>query len=287
MPDISVIVPHYNDLARLSACLDALERQSLPRDRYEIIVADNGSPVGPDAVATAVAGRARLVFVATPGAGPARNGGVVAAEGRILAFTDSDCVPDDGWLAAGVEAVAPGTPVGGAMRVLVGDPRAMTGAEAYETVFAFDNETYVKARHFTVTANLFVLAEDFARVGDFRTGVSEDIEWCLRARDRGLALRYAGDAVVGHPARRTWPELRRKWERLMAERYALAREREGRLHWLLWNWAIPLSTPASLLTLMRSRSVPRLRDRAKAAAILVRLRLCRLWWAHRVMLERP
>ena len=60
--DVSVVVPHYQDLERLDRCLAALEQQSMARDRYEIIVADNMSACGPDAVRCLIAGRARLVL---------------------------------------------------------------------------------------------------------------------------------------------------------------------------------------------------------------------------------
>ena len=87
----------------------------------------------------------------------------------------------------GVAAVAPGTLVGGMVEVLSAGP-VKSPTEAFEAVFAFDNATYVRAKGFTVTANLFVIAADFARVGPFPVGVSEDIEWCWRARDAGLRL---------------------------------------------------------------------------------------------------
>src|SRR5688572_18224951 len=92
-PQVSVIVPHYGDLANLDRCLSALVRQTYPRERFEIVVADNGSPQGEAAVLQAIAGRARLTIVAEKGAGPARNGGVAVSQGRILAFTDADCRP--------------------------------------------------------------------------------------------------------------------------------------------------------------------------------------------------
>ena len=68
--DVSVVVPHYQDLERLDRCLAALEQQSMARDRYEIIVADNMSACGPDAVRCLIAGRARLVLAPERGAGP-------------------------------------------------------------------------------------------------------------------------------------------------------------------------------------------------------------------------
>ncbi|HEX4184035.1 MAG TPA: glycosyltransferase, partial [Caulobacteraceae bacterium] len=220
-PRVSVIVPHYEDLRGLGLCLDALARQTFPRGDFEIIVSDNASPAGPEAVARTIAGRARLVVTTEKGAGPARNGGVAQARGEILAFTDSDCQPEPEWLEQGVQALSRCDFVGGQMRVLVDDPDAVTATEAFELVFAFDNETYVFQKGFTVTANLFCRREMFDRVGAFGVGLSEDVDWCHRATRAEFKIGYEPAAVVGHPARRTWAELEKKWRRTNREAYLL------------------------------------------------------------------
>jgi GT2 family glycosyltransferase len=274
-PKVSVIVPHFQDLDGLDRCLDALGRQTYPAGDFEILVADNASPAGETAVAARIAGRARLVVVAEKGAGPARNGGVAASLGETLAFTDSDCVPEPAWLGEGLAALAAFDLVGGRMRVLVGDEACMTGTEAFEAVFAFDNETYVTRKGFTVTANLFCRRAVFEAVGGFRVGVSEDLEWGLRARERGFRIGYAAGAVAGHPARRTWPELTRKWERLSAETFGLvAATPGGRTRWLLRALALPPSALAHTPRVLQSRALHSWRDRGLALAVLYRLR----WW---------
>ena len=287
MPSVSVIVPHYNDLDRLDQCLAALEVQTMPRSDYEILVADNGTPAGLDAVRAVVRNRARLIEAPIPGAGPARNAGAAEAQGRILAFTDCDCVPEAHWLEEGVRALDMADFVGGRMTVTVRSPGHMSAAEAFETVFAFQNRSYVLKKHFTVTANLFCPAALFKDVGPFRTEVSEDKEWCLRARDKGYRIGYAEKAVVGHPARRNWRELKRKWQRMSAESYALMRERNGSsLCWLLRTWALPLSIlPHAVCTLTDDR-LPAIRDRAGAVGMLILSRLWRFAEGHRLLLRR-
>ena len=144
LPFVSVIIPHYQDLEGLKLCLASLDAQTYPRDRFEIVLADNNSPVGEAAVSRVVAGRAKLTIVTEKGAGPARNGAVATSRGDVLAFIDSDCVAETEWLAAGVEALSRYDLVGGRVRVLVRDPDHMSGAEAYERVFAFDFKTYIE-----------------------------------------------------------------------------------------------------------------------------------------------
>jgi glycosyltransferase involved in cell wall biosynthesis len=287
---VSVVVPHYEDLDSLQTCLAALERQTVDRDAFEIIVADNASPCGPAAVERAIAGSARLVVVTERGAGAARNGGVAHAKGDILAFTDCDCRPEPQWLSEGLKSLAEHDFVGGRMEVLVDDPAHMSAAEAFETVFAFHNETYVRKRGFTVTANLFCRREMFDKVGGFLSGVSEDWEWCLRAGAMGFRIGYAADAGVGHPARRTWPDLLKKWRRINAETYGLMMMSPpwGRVKWLARALGSPIlalaGTPAALFS-------PKLRgprQRLAAVATLYRLRWERLWDSLRLaLLARP
>ena len=178
-PRVTVVIPHYRDFTRLDLCLKALEGQTFPREQFEIVVADNASPSGEAALQAAVAGRARWVVVGERGAGPTRNGGVAAARGELLAFTDSDCIPEPQWLAEGIAALDRYDVVGGAMTVLADGP--LTAAEAFERVFAFDNADYVLRKGFTVTANLFCPKAVFQAVGGFRVGVPEDKEWSHRA----------------------------------------------------------------------------------------------------------
>lgn len=284
-PRVSVIVPHFNDPEALGQCLEALEGQTLPRQEYEIIVADNGSPQGEQALARLIAGRARLVIVPEKGAGPARNGGVEAAQGELLAFTDCDCLPEPQWLERGLEALARHDIAGGRMTVAVGHDRPMTGAEAFEVVFAFDNEAYVKDKGFTVTANLFCRRADFERIGRFRTQMSEDREWCQRALAMGLSLGYAAEAVVAHPPRRNWHELRHKFARINSETFAYYRatRRLGRLQWALRSFALPLSILPHGLKVIGSRRLRTATERRAALLMLIRQRLWRFGDAWRLL----
>lgn len=275
-PSVSVIVPHYRDLARLDMCLTALQQQTWPADDFEVIVSDNASPEGAAAVAAAIAGRARLVITPQKGAGPARNGGVAVAKGRILAFTDCDCRPEPQWLAEGVAALAGCDFVGGRMNVMVEDPAHVTAAEAFERVFAFDNGAYVTRKGFTVTANLLCPRALFDEIGGFLVGVSEDIEWSQRARAAGYRIGYAPGAAVGHPARRTWDEIRTKWRRMNAEQFGLVKTRPGgRWRWLARSCLLPLSALAHSPKIFTSKELRSFDQRLGALAVLYRVRFWR------------
>jgi cellulose synthase/poly-beta-1,6-N-acetylglucosamine synthase-like glycosyltransferase len=278
LPAVSVIIPHYNDLRGLEICLAALEAQTYPADRFEIVIGDNASPQGPAAVEAVVRGRAKVVLVQERGAGPARNGAVAVAAGEVLAFIDSDCVAEPRWLEEGLKALAAHDFVGGHVTVLVEDERRLTPAEAFERVFAFDFKTYIERKGFTGSGNMFCPARLFADVGGFGVGISEDTEWSKRAQARGYRLGYAPLAVVGHPARRNWAELTRKWRRVNAESYGLSAGTRGRrLRWLLRSLAMPASAVVHTPKVLFSPKLKTASERLGGLAVLYAIRFWRLY----------
>jgi GT2 family glycosyltransferase len=283
---VSVIVPHLDDYENLDACLRLLQEQSFPSERTEIIVADNGSSRGLEAVRLLVGTRGRVVEAAERGAAPARNAGVGASKGEAIAFIDSDCRPDRLWLEEGLAELRLSDFVGGRVEVLVQDPLRMTAAEAFESVFAFQNERYVKDLNFSVTASMFVWRSVFDRVGGFENGVPEDLDWCLRARRKGYRIRFAAKSIVGHPARRTMPELRRKWRRLTLEWCEGARrDGKGPIFVLLRQWTVLMSIAPHALVALVSKRVSGTRNRIMAIGALAQIRTYRFLVAHRALLR--
>ena len=205
--ECSVVVPTRDRPGPLDTCLGALAAQSLPRDRFEVIVVDDGSraPVAPRLDAW----RARLnIQVArTPGAGPAaaRNAGVAIAAGRYLAFTDDDCVPDPGWLTAllaGLQGQR-GALVGGrTFNLLAGSPAPEASQLISDVVQDFYNANRELPRFFT-SNNLAVEAGPLRAIGGFDESfrTAEDRDLCDRWLASGRPIGFVPDAVVGHAHR--------------------------------------------------------------------------------------
>ena len=277
LPRVSVVIPHYSDLAGLAANLDALAKQTYPKDLFEIIVADNDSPEGAEAVRKVVAGRARMTVVTQRGAGAARNGGVVIARYDVIAFTDSDCRPHPDWLFEGVRALDRWDFVGGRVAVVADSSDDLSPVEAFESLFAFRNHAYVREQSFTVTANLVCTRAVFEATGPFDvTGLSEDLEWCHRAKKLGFRLGFATSAVVDHPARRTWTDLTKKWSRIDREMFNLAVSRDGgRAHWLRRTLLLPFSAVFHIPAALIRGGVSTLPQRFAAIGVLFRIRFWR------------
>lgn len=283
MVEISVLIPHCNDLRQLATCLDLLGRQTLERDRFEIIIADNNSSCGLAAVEQVAGQRARVISAPEPGAGPTRNKAAAIARSDNLVFIDSDCRPGADWLRQGLCALRDHPIVGGPVLMAPRDPQHVTDVEAFDMVFGFNALRYLQHYGFLGSGNLFVRRTVFEQVGGFRSGVSEDVDWSRRARMLGYTLHHAPGAIVAHPARREWGDLVRKWERATRESYLLAREQQwGTLRWLLRSWAVLASPlPHSALAL-RSERLSSRRQRWGAIRTLFRIRSYRFVEAHRI-----
>lgn len=279
-PEAAVIIPHYNDAARLARCLDALVPQlAQAPGAAEIVVVDNNSepPLTPEFMARWPA--VRLIVETGRGAALARNRGVAETTAPALFFLDADCLPAPDWLATAFALRDRAALVGGSVPVFDETPPPRSGAEAFEAVFAFDFRRYIEEKGFSGSGNLVTRRAVFEAIGGFRPGLSEDLDWCHRATAAGFDLTYAENLRAGHPSRQDWPALERKWRRLTEETWGLrGRGAAARAGWALRALAMPLSVLAHLPKVMGSSRLASGLERRRAAATLARLRLRRCGW---------
>lgn len=286
-PQVSVIIPHYNDLVNLARCVGLLEAQTLPRSKFEIVVADNNSRCGLNEVERICAGAARVVSAPLQGAGAARNAGVEASRGRILAFLDSDCRPTPTWLERGLAGFSNGQIVGGKVEVDYEDPHHPTAVEAFERVFAFNFKRYIEKLGFSGSGNMFVPREIFDRVGGFRGEVAEDADWGRRAVAANYRFHYAPDVVVSHPARRNWRELTQKWRKSTREAFAAVSEKpHGRAVWILRSMAVLASPFIHWVKVVRSEKLDGPGQKWKAIGVLFGIRFWRFIECNRLLFKR-
>jgi glycosyltransferase involved in cell wall biosynthesis len=284
-PAVSVIIPHYNDLENLQRCIRLLSAQTLPRNQFEVVVADNNSRCGIGEVQRVCGKVARVVPAPIQGAGPARNAAVAASHGRVLAFIDSDCRPTSTWLERGLAAMSRSQIVGGQVDVDYEDPIHPTAVEAFERVFAFNFKRYIEQVGFSGTGNMFVSRLIFDDVGGFRAQVAEDVEWGQRAVAANYKFTFAPDVVVSHPARRTWPELTQKWRKGASEAFAHAVEKPyGRARWIFRSFAVLASPFVHWTKIVRSPKLDTVGQRFKAIAVLFAIRFWRFAECNRLLL---
>jgi hypothetical protein len=212
---LSVIVPARNAAGTLQTTLDALGRQTLPRESYEVLLVDDRSSDGTEMLIGRFPHVRLLRMPARGGSYAARNLGLDHARGAVIAFTDADCRPAADWLESGLsELEALGADLlGGHIDVPL--HRLPSLAELLDVSQHLDQARLVE-RGFAVTANLLVRRAVFDRIGPFngRLISSGSREFCLRARDDGFRLAYSGRTVVVHPPRTRAGQLVRKGFRL-------------------------------------------------------------------------
>ncbi|MFL6629639.1 MAG: glycosyltransferase family 2 protein [Vitreoscilla sp.] len=206
-PRMSVVIPTYKRPELLTRCLDALLAQTLPAHCFEIIVVDDGSDDDTRAACADVARRSCdragpvLRYLRPQGSrGPAaaRNRGWRAAQGRVVAFTDDDTLPDPDWLRQGETALAARGVLAAWGRVHVPMPAALT--DNARNTAGLENAVFV-------TANAFVRRDALRDVGGFderyRRAWREDTDlyFALVRRFGAAAVVAAPAALVLHPVR--------------------------------------------------------------------------------------
>jgi cellulose synthase/poly-beta-1,6-N-acetylglucosamine synthase-like glycosyltransferase len=281
---VSVIIPALHEAAAFGACASALRAQTFPKRQVEVLVVDNGPAHGAQSrieelLRLLAPLPAKVLNEPRRGSYRARNAGVAASRGRILAFTDADCIPAIDWLQRGVDHLErhPRTDAAaGRIQLFVADDDRRTGSELYELFHAFPQERYVADAGFGATANLFLRRSAFDRLGGFDASLASggDADLGRRLHAAGMVMDYVGTAVVRHPARRNWRELRAKIERTTPGALVL-HYRSGASRWKWLQYSVrPLRPPVRLL--WRSRHDARWRSRREFARYTATLLLVRI-----------
>ncbi len=208
---VSVIIPVRDDpdgIRRVLACLAA---QTLPRERFEVIIGDDGSR--PELAPQAPPGDPRIRVVTGPArtSYAARNAAVGVARGSILAFCDSDCQPEPVWLEQGLEALTGADLVAGEVKFLA--PAKPTLWSLLTIDMFLDQRRNVRLSR-GVTANLLVRRQLFDDLSGFDESLPSggDYDFVGRALECGAQLRHAPLATVGHPTMNlAGPFLRKVW----------------------------------------------------------------------------
>ena len=205
-PLFSVVIPTYDRPRELEACLAGLAASTFPRDRFEVIVSDDGSPRPMEPVVAPFHDRLVITLTAHRNAGPAaaRNRGAARAQGTYLVFIDSDCVPAANWLTAltGQVVRTPDHLISGAIvNALPMNPFSTTT----QLIVTYASEYYerrVGGDRFFNSANLAMPAARFRDLGGFDESfphpAGEDYDFCHRWQHAGYGMTYSPEAVVYH-----------------------------------------------------------------------------------------
>jgi len=201
---ISVVVPVFNGEATIRTTIEHLLLQSLRP--AEIIVVDDGSTDETSNVLKSIGDGITVLSKSNGGPASARNAGIRASKGNLIAFTDSDCFPNENWLKEIVRGFkrervgGVGGRVRGASNGLIGDYIDLHGwmnprREFDGTVLALVTANACFRRNVLFQTGLF--DERFSSTG------AEDTELSIRVRKAGYELRFVETAEVRHRHKKT------------------------------------------------------------------------------------
>jgi GT2 family glycosyltransferase len=202
--NVSVIIPTYRDWNRLVLCLEALKKQSYPQEQFEIIIVNN-DPDDPIPAGYTLSDNVKIINEAKPGSYAARNTALEVANGSIIGFTDSDCIPDKDWIKNAVNFLQENdlyTRVGGPVKIIL-KSTSPTVIERYNQKYSFPQKWLINNGGGSVTANLFVYKTVFEQIGGFDEALMSmgDKYWGIKAELAGFKIAYVENVIVHHPPR--------------------------------------------------------------------------------------
>jgi glycosyltransferase involved in cell wall biosynthesis len=195
---ISIIIPALNEERMIGRCLESLTKLDFARERFEVILVDNGSRDKTLTIAESFRDRINVRILQKTGVkiSALRNTGARVALGDILAFLDADCLPQNDWLDR-IFALAPadGAGVLGAHYLLPEDSTWVGRTwHVYQEAPKAGEVSHIPA------GDLIMRLEDFLRLGGFDESIqtNEDYELCERARAAGMKVRAFPEIGVVH-----------------------------------------------------------------------------------------
>lgn len=201
----SVVIPTVGRPRQLSRCLSAIARLHFPRDRFEVIVVNDGGDVAPEEGLATLAGNVSLQLLSQPnrGAAAARNAGSAVARGEFIAFIDDDCVVSETWLDNLSLATArfPDALIGGTtINLLAANLCSQASERLVEYVVRYYNQPGMSRTPFFASNNFTIRRESLARLGGFDETFrfAEDRDLCLRWHAQGGTFHHAPDVIVRH-----------------------------------------------------------------------------------------
>jgi GT2 family glycosyltransferase len=198
------VVAARNAEQHLDACVWSLLALRYPRERLELVVVDNGSTDGTASVLARFGGAITVVGEKRRGPAAARNVGIRATHGEVIALVDADCTVDAGWLEELVPALAnPRVGIAGGRILAAGQAN---GIERFgETIHDAYSAVHMWHPPYVITMNWAARRSLLEEVGAFDEGLlrGSDVDFSYRTVAAGYELRYCPDAVVYHRNERT------------------------------------------------------------------------------------
>ena len=219
LSNISIIVPVLNASRDIDGCIKSLINQNYPKDRYEIIIVDNGSTDNTISILNRYYkchNNIKILYESKKGSYSARNTGIRNSDGEIIAFTDSDCIASKDWIRElynGFTSEDVGCVVGAVRSYQDNRYEEDTLAERFSKNKDIMSQKRTLNSNFLPygeTANTAFRKDVFNKIGYFdeifKSGGDADIAWRMQL-STGYKLIYRPESVVEHHHRVTLKDL--------------------------------------------------------------------------------
>lgn len=250
-PSFSVIVPVRDREAQVRECLDSLVRLDYPS--FNIIVVEDGSTDRTREIVSRYP--VRLVVNTRRGAYAARNKGIEVANGSnsdVVAFTDSDCVVDRGWLKNLADCYTSNLVGGAGGRVLTLKAPGLVGTFqglGPQEIFDSQQRVLLGAQNdgqFLSTGlgsgNMSFRLDTLVKVNGFSEEMAKcgDYEICWRIQKAGYQLIYEPKAQVYHRPRSSLAQLMMQFYEVgKSQPQLLKKQNDGYSYFELKTYLLP------------------------------------------------
>ena len=192
---LSIVIPTFNSSKLLLRCLEGLEKQTVPKSKFEVTVANDGS--GDDTIEMLSQFRTHTdlnlqwITILNSGPGIARNAGVEVSSGLWIGFLDADVIPNPNWVETATKMIQQ-KPFAGAF-----EGRTEVNLRNLSTPFTHQTENLDGGRY--PTCNFIVRRKLAYFHPAYKIPFREDSDLAFSILASGFKIIFAPEMIVEHP----------------------------------------------------------------------------------------
>lgn len=204
LPLVSIVIITLNRRRNLEKCLNSILNIVYPLSKLDIIVVDGGSVDGTHEMVSRDFPNVSFVLEERRGVAIARNTGWKHSKGKLVAYTDDDCIADPYWIRRLVVSLESSNAKGAGGKVVYLHPEAIPKyyrGTPFGTLDLGERQRSLKKGENLITANMLIDAEVFKKIEFWESLIyndSEDAEFCRSVLEAGYNLLYVPDATIYH-----------------------------------------------------------------------------------------
>tara|TARA_Y100001970_G_C14235655_1_gene861616 strand:- start:262 stop:1371 length:1110 start_codon:yes stop_codon:yes gene_type:complete len=193
--DFSIVIPTFNSVNLLLRCLEALEKQSAHKSKFEVVVSDDGSSDKTVETLSEFQTKTKLNFkwttILNSGPGNARNAGVKISSGSWIGFLDADVIPNYNWVDNSIKLIQK-NPYAGAF-----EGCTKVSQREIATPFSHQTENLNGGRYPTCN---FLVRRSLARFySAYKIPFREDTDLAFSILESGYEIIFSPELIVEHP----------------------------------------------------------------------------------------